>query len=513
MNLRWNTSTSILLLAISTLFLISLEEISRNYYFSLQEKIFFLGTCFGWMALIFLIYHQGITIDKVPIFISHLLISFILLCTLSSYFLLKKGAFFNINFHPSPIVVIRFTFTIAFLIGLMIIIGVDIFTQLYFPLKMPYIEILLFLIFFILVCIFILPSKFLKGLKQRIYHHFYLPAQDYALEVKFFLSVINKHNWQKEFILHIYEKLPVSFVGLYVHKGHQYILETKFPLNAAMPEILKNIPINAIPLQAETNVMGYLYINPIKKFTMEQKELIQFWSSTMGFLIHYFQEKEKQEQRQKLMIFSQATAFILHDAKNLAQLLNLLEKNYQKAKAQDDVQSFVEELLAPSLEQAKIRAERIIKRLNIFHPLKLHLETIDLVFFLKESVHKLQHVIPRVNISFFTSLKKANIKIDPDLLYQILENLFFNAYQAGATKIIVKLTSQDNGYLLKVEDNGSGIKLKDRKKLFTPFFTTKPKGTGLGLYQAKVLLERVGNTIWYEPNRDKGSIFYVWFKK
>ena len=64
-----------------------------------------------------------------------------------------------------------------------------------------------------------------------------------------------------------------------------------------------------------------------------------------------------------------------------------------------------------------------------------------------------------------------------------------------------------------MQDNGPGVKPEHRAKLFKPFFTTKPKGTGLGLYQAKVLLERMGHKIWYEPNPAKGSIFYVWFKE
>ena len=228
-----------------------------------------------------------------------------------------------------------------------------------------------------------------------------------------------------------------------------------------------------------------------------------------------FQEREKEEERQKLTIFSQATAFILHDAKNLAQLLQLLSKNYHQAKQQGELQEFIEELLPPTLEQAKGRAERIIKRLEVFHPLKLNLKKIDLILLIKEAISKFQHLAPTAKITFFSPLKEAYLKIDPDILKQILENLFFNAWQAGGDEVEIKveLRAKNTGYLLSVQDNGPGVKPEHRAKLFKPFFTTKPKGTGLGLYQAKVLLERMGHKIWYEPNPVKGSIFYVWFKE
>ncbi len=514
----WDITSSILLLVLISVFLIGLEEVWRNYPFSLLEKVFSLGTCFCWMAFVYLLYHLGITASQVSILVPRLLISLILIWTMFGYTLLKGNTFLKLNFHPSPLVVIRFTFTIAFLLGLSCIIWLDILARSYWPVNIPYLEIFVFLLFFFLVFALVFPSKYLNKLKEAIYYHFYLPTQDYALEIKFFLDVITRKDWREQIVAHLHEKLPTQAVGLYTSKENQFILEAKFPSNTNIPACLKRAEQKEgiyIPLKTEKNLLGYLYLLPIKKFSIEEKRLLQFWASTLGFLLHYFQEREKEEERQKLTIFSQAAAFILHDAKNLAQLLQLLSKNYHQAKKQGEIQEFIEELLPPTLEQAKIRAGRIIKRLEVFHPIKLNLKKIDLIPFIKDAITKFQRLAPTVKITFFSPLKEAYLNIDPDILRQILENLFFNAWQAGGDKveINVELTAKDNGYLLSVQDNGPGIKPEYRSKLFKPFFTTKPKGTGLGLYQAKVLLERMEHKIWYEPNPVKGSIFYVWFKK
>lgn len=88
---------------------------------------------------------------------------------------------------------------------------------------------------------------------------------------------------------------------------------------------------------------------------------------------------------------------------------------------------------------------------------------------------------------------------DSDLLEQVLGNLFKNALQALENgvgggeiqpEIILELGSTGTGYLwITIQDNGPGISIEIRNKLFTPFMTTKAQGTGLGLSFVKKVLE------------------------
>jgi two-component system, LuxR family, sensor kinase FixL len=86
---------------------------------------------------------------------------------------------------------------------------------------------------------------------------------------------------------------------------------------------------------------------------------------------------------------------------------------------------------------------------------------------------------------------------DARLLTIVLQNLLLNAAQAmpGGGEIRVTVTSADRTCRIEVADSGPGMPAHVREKLFTPFFTTKARGTGLGLSTAKRLLEAHDGTI------------------
>jgi two-component system sensor histidine kinase PilS (NtrC family) len=86
------------------------------------------------------------------------------------------------------------------------------------------------------------------------------------------------------------------------------------------------------------------------------------------------------------------------------------------------------------------------------------------------------------------------VRSDSNKITQILLNLIFNAGQAGATTVELRLRKASKIQLLVI-DNGAGIKPEHQKHLFEPFFTTKEGGTGLGLAVSFKLLESMGARI------------------
>jgi signal transduction histidine kinase len=60
-----------------------------------------------------------------------------------------------------------------------------------------------------------------------------------------------------------------------------------------------------------------------------------------------------------------------------------------------------------------------------------------------------------------------------------------------------------------VADNGNGIPIELRDKLFGPSFTTKTSGMGLGLAIVKNIVENFSGRVWFETDLDKGSTFYI----
>jgi len=103
--------------------------------------------------------------------------------------------------------------------------------------------------------------------------------------------------------------------------------------------------------------------------------------------------------------------------------------------------------------------------------------------------------------------------IDPDQIRQVLANLFTNAAQAlkGRGQIWVEAEPiPGGGARLRVRDDGPGISAEDRGRVFEALFTTKAKGSGLGLALCRRIIEAHGGTIEIEPRSD-GASFLIAF--
>ncbi len=100
---------------------------------------------------------------------------------------------------------------------------------------------------------------------------------------------------------------------------------------------------------------------------------------------------------------------------------------------------------------------------------------------------------------------------DPKQMEQVFINLILNAIDASEfnSKIIIRTKRAQNGILIEVKDFGFGIKEEDREKIFMPFFTTKEKGTGLGLPISQKIVEMHDGKIWFNSNKD-GTTFFVY---
>jgi two-component system sensor histidine kinase HydH len=89
------------------------------------------------------------------------------------------------------------------------------------------------------------------------------------------------------------------------------------------------------------------------------------------------------------------------------------------------------------------------------------------------------------------------ITADPDMLYQAFLNILINAMQAmpQGGKISIQICSSGNSVEIFFEDQGEGIAEDILEKIWDPFFTTKSKGTGLGLGIVKNIVESHGGSV------------------
>ncbi len=163
------------------------------------------------------------------------------------------------------------------------------------------------------------------------------------------------------------------------------------------------------------------------------------------------------------------------------------------------------------------RVERIVSNLLTFARTKrMVIRPCRLEELLDDILEQIGHQISLDAYSIErTYLKNAGSTIegDADQLRQVFTNLVINGLQAmatGGSLTVSVVFDHDAGYCsVTIHDSGVGITAEVRDKLFTPFFTTKPKGTGLGLAVSYGIIKDHGGDIRVESEAGQGTAFTV----
>jgi two-component system sensor histidine kinase AtoS len=135
------------------------------------------------------------------------------------------------------------------------------------------------------------------------------------------------------------------------------------------------------------------------------------------------------------------------------------------------------------------------------------------VFSLKSPAQQTKsHKLKDIRFIKALSDRLPRIAADPSQLQQVILNLFLNAIQAipETGEVSVETFADSAGFIrIVVSDTGKGIDEKDLGNMFLPFFTTKPKGTGLGLPICKRLIEQQNGSIDVAHNATGGLTFTI----
>jgi two-component system, NtrC family, nitrogen regulation sensor histidine kinase NtrY len=128
-------------------------------------------------------------------------------------------------------------------------------------------------------------------------------------------------------------------------------------------------------------------------------------------------------------------------------------------------------------------------------------------------VTQLHSVNDNTTINLNLQQKPVMINADRTHINRLFTNLILNAMQAipADRNVVINIDEKltGNKILITVTDNGNGISETVQSKIFTPNFTTKTSGTGLGLAMSKGIVEQAKGKIWFETAAGVGTTFFV----
>jgi signal transduction histidine kinase len=256
-------------------------------------------------------------------------------------------------------------------------------------------------------------------------------------------------------------------------------------------------------------------VDSIRNYIITQNDLT-------GKLKESYDQIEQTQKTQKEFIDIAA-----HELRSPIQpILGLSDLLHTKIK--DEQQSQLLDIVIRNAKRLQHLTEDILDVSKIeSHSLNLNREQFDLNKVIKNAIYDFRKEIEKIscNIAFLYQerILKNDDETDDDLLIQadmhrltqVISNLLSNAIKFTHEGTIVVTTRKDNTnnsnlVIVSVKDTGKGIDPEILPRLFTKFATksNRGRGTGLGLYISKNIIEAHGGKIWAENNKDsKGATF------
>jgi len=226
------------------------------------------------------------------------------------------------------------------------------------------------------------------------------------------------------------------------------------------------------------------------------------------------QAEEKRLRLEKLAAIGELATMVGHDLRNPLQSIEnatyVLNNELQCPNSSTPIPRKTMEMLQVINDSVNY-ADKIIRDLQEFSGIKNpKLEKNDVNAIVKEVLSRVE--TPK-NVELIMELGcLPEIKLDRDMIERVLLNLATNGVQAMKEKggpLIVSTKETKNFVEVSFKDAGIGIPKENVEKLFTPFFTTKAQGMGMGLAICKKLIDSHDGSIETESEEGKGSIFTV----
>ena len=216
--------------------------------------------------------------------------------------------------------------------------------------------------------------------------------------------------------------------------------------------------------------------------------------------------EEKLQQAEHLSAIGEMTAGISHEIRNPLGIIKSSAQLLKQKMTKLDAKTSIPDIIV----EESVRLDNIITDfLNFARPKAPDLHPCRIEDIIEKNI---AYLTPQIEDNNFNIIKEISdhlpeIMADSAMLYQAFLNIMINAFQSlkdnGCITIQIKYDS--GSIVINFIDNGEGIEKEILKKIWTPFFTTKDTGTGLGLGIVKNMIEAHSGTIIITNMETKGA--------
>jgi PAS domain S-box-containing protein len=287
----------------------------------------------------------------------------------------------------------------------------------------------------------------------------------------------------------------VQVCGHWYHEQYYLVPETQ--------QIrIYTVDIDELKLAEEARIQAQIKLE-------ENAILLEEYANQMEELANHRAAQLKDAER--MAAIGQTAGMVGHDIRNPLQAITsdmyLITEEAKSIPDGESKQAILESV--ESINENITYIDKIVSDLQDYtRPLKPNIQIANLSELIQSAIMTIN--IPR-RIELETDIEENSIKTDVAYLRRILTNLLTNAVQAMPIegKLTVKVEEKRNWTKISIQDTGVGIPENIKTKMFTPLFTTKSKGQGLGLAVVKRLVEALNGKIHFESQENQGTKFIV----
>lgn len=217
-------------------------------------------------------------------------------------------------------------------------------------------------------------------------------------------------------------------------------------------------------------------------------------------------------QSEKLASLGQLASGMAHEIHNPLTIISGESQLYlERFKGKDPK---VDELLHSVIDECKRAADITRRILRFAKPAPAEVSPVDLKATVEESLTLAGYQIKMDRVERTVTVPDGlpKVRSNQNQLQEVILNLIINACQAMGEKggkLMLSAIPNGSTVTLKVEDTGPGIPAQALRKVFDPFYTTKPTGTGLGLFVTQRIIRAHGGSIDLESAVGKGTCFTI----